>query len=162
MSKLIKDKVLADNEWTVINEGDSTAAGQKSILPLSDFIALAEKNEVDFNTQACWLGAADEAELLAPYIKDLQLIGLNFTAFMDGRSFSQARTLREHLDFAGELRAIGYFIQDQMFYLTRCGVNAFEIPDDADIESLQRSLTDFSESYQAACDEPQPLYRRRV
>ena len=162
MPKLVKDNAIVDNDWQLIEEDSAPAAGKKSILPLNTFLALAEKNEVDFKQHACWLAAADDIEALAPYVKELQLIVLNFAAFTDGRSFSQARTLREHLDFTGELRAVGYFLQDQMFYLSRCGVDAFEVADDADLDSIMRSLEDFSESYQAACDEPQPLYRRRV
>lgn len=162
MPKLVKDNVLTDSDWIVLGEGDTLSPGQKTFLPLSDFIARAEKNEIDYRLQSVWLAADDDADLLSPYVKELQVIALNFAAFMDGRSFSQARSIREHLDFEGEIRAVGNFIQDQMFYLSRCGVDTFEVPDDADIESICRSLDDFSESYQAACDEPQPLFRRRV
>ena len=50
----------------------------------------------------------------------------------------------------------------QRTYLQRCGFNAFEMADEAQLESALESLADFSESYQAAIDQPQPLFRRRA
>jgi len=82
---------------------------------------------------------------------------------MDGRSFSTARILRERYGFKGELRAIGNFIRDQLCYLRRCGVNAFAFANpDTNLEIAVKSLTDFSEYYQASVDQPLPLFRRRA
>ncbi|MNH12913.1 hypothetical protein D3C79_724670 [compost metagenome] len=52
-------------------------------------------------------------------------------------------------------------LRDQLFYMKRCGFDAFALRADKDpVEALQ-SLQDFSVTYQAATDEPQPLFRRR-
>lgn len=81
---------------------------------------------------------------------------------MDGRSFSTARLLRDAYGFKGELRAIGGIIRDQLFYLKRCGFDSFSLADDIDAEAAVASLSDFSESYQAAEDQKLPLFRRRA
>jgi uncharacterized protein (DUF934 family) len=94
------------------------------------------------------------------HLDDLALVVINFPVFTDGRGFSYARELRER-GFKGELRASGNFIRDQLTYLRRCGFNAFSMADDAQLASALDSLSDFSESYQAAPDQPLPLFRRR-
>ncbi|MGH8484565.1 MAG: DUF934 domain-containing protein, partial [Pseudomonas sp.] len=47
------------------------------------------------------------------------------------------------------------------FYLKRCGFDAFALRADKDPVEALESLKDFSVTYQAATDEPQPLFRRR-
>ena len=76
--------------------------------------------------------------------------------------FSEAivAQLRER-GFTGELRAVGDFIRDQLHYLNRCGFNAFQLADEAQLVGALSSLDAFTEHYQAASDQPQPLFRRR-
>ncbi|XYK82861.1 MAG: DUF934 domain-containing protein [Labrenzia sp.] len=45
----------------------------------------------------------------------------------DGRGFSTARDLREHLNYQGDIRAVGSYILDQVPLARRCGVSSFEI-----------------------------------
>jgi len=59
------------------------------------------------------------------------------------------------------LRAIGDVLRDQLFYLHRCGFDAFALRPDKDPYEALESLKDFSVTYQAATDEPLPLFRRR-
>lgn len=94
--------------------------------------------------------------------KNTPLITIEFTLFMDGRAFSIARTLREQFDYTGELRALGNFIPDQLHYLSRCGFDAFQFADEVEDSTIQECLNAFSEHYQAAVDDPQPLFRRRA
>ena len=86
---------------------------------------------------------------------------VNFPVFTDGRGFSYGRELRER-GYQGELRAAGHFIRDQLTYLSRCGFDAFQMADESQLEDALASLDDFSESYQAAIDQPLPLFRRRA
>ena len=81
---------------------------------------------------------------------------------MDGRGYSIARLLRERYGWRGELRAIGDVLRDQLFYLTRCGFDAFELRAGQDAQAALTALADFSEAYQSSVERPQPLFRRRV
>jgi uncharacterized protein (DUF934 family) len=90
----------------------------------------------------------------------LALVAINFPVFTDGRCFSYARELRE-LGYIGEIRATGNFIRDQLFFMQRCGFTAFQFKNHANLQEVLPSLSDFSDAYQAAVDEPRPLYRRR-
>jgi uncharacterized protein (DUF934 family) len=108
-----------------------------------------------------WLDADEEAEEIGDDVANFQVIALNFPAFTDGRNYSNARLLRDRYGFKGELRAIGDVLRDQLFYLHRCGFDAFAIRADKDPYEALEGLTDFSVTYQAAADEPLPLFRRR-
>ena len=97
---------------------------------------------------------------LLEHLGVIELVVINFTNFMDGRGFSYARELRE-CGYAGELRASGNFIVDQLHYLQRCGFDSFEFDDGINSEDALAYLRIFGEHYQGAIDEPQPLFRRR-
>ena len=93
--------------------------------------------------------------------KSFSLIALNFPVFSDGRSYTNARELRQQLNYEGEIRAIGDVLRDQLFYMLRCGFNAFEIRHDQDPDLCLAAFNDFQTGYQASIDEPDPLFRRR-
>jgi uncharacterized protein (DUF934 family) len=92
----------------------------------------------------------------------LPVIGVNFPKFTDGRSYSSARLLRERYAYRGEIRALGDVQQDQLFFMRRCGIDAYALRADKDIEKALAGLAVFSDTYQAAVDQPQPLFRRRT
>ncbi len=94
-------------------------------------------------------------------LEGLGQIAIEVPKFSDGRHFSLARLLRERFGFAGELRVFGDVLPDQLFYMKRCGYTAFELRADKSLATGLRALQAFSVSYQAAADDPRPLYRRR-
>jgi len=55
------------------------------------------------------------------------LIALDFPKFSDGRAFSTARLLREKHGYAGELRAVGNVLADQIPFMRRVGFDTFEV-----------------------------------
>ncbi|MNV97809.1 hypothetical protein D3C71_1929740 [compost metagenome] len=54
-------------------------------------------------------------------------IAVAFPAFSDGRGYSTARLLVERLNYAGEIRAVGDVLQDQIPHMRRCGFNALVV-----------------------------------
>jgi len=167
MLKLIKDGQIVENTWTLIAkpEGDAAAvevAVGQVIVPFS--VWNAQKDALQNRTDVgVWLDSDEAAELIGAEANRFPVIGVNFPLFMDGRAFSTARLLRERYGFSGELRAVGNFIRDQLCYLRRCGVNAFAFSNhDINLEEAVNSLNDLQEYYQAAVDQPLPLFRRRA
>jgi phosphoadenosine phosphosulfate reductase len=55
------------------------------------------------------------------------LIAVNFPKFSDGRGFSTARLLRDKHGFAGELRAVGNVLSDQIPFLRRVGFDSLHV-----------------------------------
>lgn len=160
MLKQIKAGQLQDNPWQIL-DGESVSApitGQ-ALIPLEHW--LANPSQFDNANTGVWLSCDTDPSLLSSKLCQLPAIAVVFGAFADGRGFSLARILREDCDFTGDLQAAGSYIQDQLFYLKRCGFNTFNVAEGTDVDSMLESLNDFSNSYQASCDEPRPLFRRR-
>ena len=105
------------------------------------------------------LEPADDPATLA--LDGVTRVEVNFPKFGDGRGFSIARLLRERRGYRGELRAVGHITRDLLFFLERCGFDAFELRDGEDPHEALASFEDFSESYQASIATPVPLFRRR-
>ncbi len=92
---------------------------------------------------------ADDITPLFSRVDQLSLIAVHFNDFNDGRGFTIARRLRD-TGFRGELRATGDFIVDQLQFLSRCGFDAFQLPEEVDSEQARASLHEFSVVYQQA------------
>jgi uncharacterized protein (DUF934 family) len=167
MQKLIKDGAIQENTWTLVAKAEGEAitvevpAGPV-LVPVA--VWLAQKDQLQNRTDiGVWFDSDETADLIGEDANRFPVIGVNFPLFMDGRSFSTARLLRERYGFKGELRAVGNFIRDQLCYLRRCGVNAFAFSNpEANLEDALKSLNDFQEYYQASVDQPLPLFRRRA
>jgi uncharacterized protein (DUF934 family) len=150
MPRLIKDGVICEDQWL---PADIENPGSDHFPSLQQW-----QNNSGPTVQ---LEPGDGAAALIDQLDTLEVVAINFTAFMDGRGFSYARELRER-GFSGEIRALGSFIRDQLTYLNRCGFNSFQPTDDSALEGCLDSLSDFSEAYQASADKDQPLFRRRA
>lgn len=164
MPKLINSAGITEDNWHLV-EADadiqSALSEGSAIIPLVSYLSLSDDEKAN-NTFGVWLDSADDVGELAGHLSHLPIIAFRFGSFMDGRNFSSARILHDHFDYQGDIRAVGGFIQDQLFYLSRCGFKSFAIADDANTESMLNSMKMISERYQAGSDEPQPLFRRRA
>ena len=107
------------------------------------------------------LEPADDPARFADRLRTVARVEVNFPSFTDGRGYSLARLLRERFGYQGELRAVGDVQRDQLYYLSRCGFDAFLLREDGDAGDALAALDDFSEAYQASVERPQPLFRRR-
>lgn len=161
MPRLIKQDRIVEDEWTQVAAGaEIPADGDKLLIPASDWShcrdQLASRGQ-----RGIWIDGDGDIEAILPDLDKLDVVAVNFPVFTDGRGYSLARLLRERYRFQGELRAIGDILPDQLYYLKRCGFDAFALRADVDAEAALDSLQPFSESYQAAVDQTQPLFRRR-
>ena len=154
MKRLIKAGLIVEDSWQP-PDADAANPGRQQILSLDQWLRLTDRSG-----RAVMLESGQAPAPLFDHLEGIPLIAINFPVFTDGRGFSYGRELRER-GFAGELRACGHFIRDQMSYLARCGFDAFQLADESLLAEALASLQDFSEYYQAAIDQPLPLFRRR-
>lgn len=167
MPRIIKNERIVDDNWQQLTlaEGETPESvalpAEPVLLPLS--VWLARRDEIVAGHRQCgvWLDSDEGPEALAGDLDRLAVIGVNFPKFTDGRSYSSARLLRERYRYSGEIRALGDVLQDQLFFMRRCGIDAYALRADKDLDQALAGLHAFSESYQAAVDQPQPLFRRR-
>ena len=91
-------------------------------------------------------------EVLKDDLAHLSVVALDFPIFRDGRSYSWARLLRQRFGFKGEIRATGNVLRDQVFFMSRVGIDAFEVPEGFQLEAFSRAMRDFSHAYQPSID----------
>jgi len=163
MPRLIKHGVVTEDDWTVLPKDTSVEqVAAHSLVPLQFWLEHANSLRSRLPDIGVWIDSDEDVEQLPEQdLTQLTVIGVNFPAFMDGRGFSTARILRDRHGYAGELRAIGNFMRDQLYFLQRCGCDTFAPTTPwPEFEASVASLRDFSAPYQGASDVSEPLFRR--
>ena len=165
---IIKGREITGNDWTVLRaaEGEDAAAlavpAGKVIVPLATWqaqaAALAPRRAA--GEIGVWFAPDERPETLKGELDAFAVVAVDFPKFTDGRGYSIAYNLRTRLAYAGELRAIGDVLRDQLFSMQRVGFNAYDVRADRSIEDALKGLSDFSETYQASVDQKVPLFRR--
>ncbi len=112
------------------------------------------------NATAVRLESDEDARALLPHLDRIALIEVGFPKFRDGRGYSAGRILRE-AGYAGELRAQGDVLVDQVPYLRRCGYDSFAPDASIDGAALARALDRYADVYQRAADGLQPIWKKR-
>lgn len=166
MPKLIKNGALVDDQWTVLNEATGpdvlrVVGGKNFIVPLKFWQLYRDEIEEFSGGISLWLNSDEDINAIANEIHNFSLIALNFPVFSDGRSYTNARELRERFNYQGEVRAIGDVLRDQLFYMSRCGFDAFSLRFDQDADACLQAFKDFQTNYQSTGTESAPLFRRR-
>jgi uncharacterized protein (DUF934 family) len=163
---LIKDGKAQPDSWHL--QGKELTAenlpaldGKDIIVPLAFWLTEANTIKSRSGNTGVWLDSHELPAALAADLHAIPLVALNFPEFKDGRPFSSARELRQRMGYKGEVRAIGDVLRDQLFYMRRCGFDAYVLREDQDLEAALAAFNDFHDAYQPAIDQPLPLFRRR-
>jgi uncharacterized protein (DUF934 family) len=152
MPQLIKDRaVVAHDDWVQAGS-EAAAAGGRLILPLADFLKAMAAGEPAASRAVLLKPEEHDLEPLRPYIATLPLIAVHFGSTGEGRGYTQARLLRERYGYRGELRAVGKVRVDQVYFLVRCGFDAFELMDGEDAQLAIAQYQRFSVAYQPGPD----------
>lgn len=155
---------VASDAWTFL--ADEDAIPESGDIAVSQTRFLAERDAL-LARNAGRLGlviqpAKEEVEAVGADAQRFALIAVGFPAYRDGRGFSTARLLRERYGYSGELRAVGDVLPDQVFYMLRCGFDAFSLKAHHPEEDFARAAKTFSISYQSATDQRLPVHRLRA
>jgi uncharacterized protein (DUF934 family) len=167
MAVIIKNRQVATNNWQLLRPGADKSlpavppAGDV-IVPLAQWLAQRDVLLARDGRLGVWLTNTEDPAVIAGDLNHFDLVAVDFPHFTDGRGYSVARLLRERYGWKGELRAIGDVIRDVVFYLSRCGFDAFDLKAGEDAQAALSAFGDFSEAYQTSVERPQPLFRRRV
>ena len=112
------------------------------------------------NATAVRIEPGDDARILIPFLDRLALIEVNFPTYTDGRGYSAARILRE-AGYAGELRAVGDVLIDQLSHMRRCGFDAFAPDTPLDEDDARRAFATWDNVYQRAADNRRTIQEMR-
>ncbi|MDB5871022.1 MAG: hypothetical protein JWQ07_464 [Ramlibacter sp.] len=111
-------------------------------------------------TNANVLQIANDADPREVSLEGVERIELNFPKFADGRAFSQAFLLRRRLGFAGDIRATGEVLIDQLVQMERTGFSSAVLRDDQDIADAKRQFERYAAFYQGDAVNAHPLFRK--
>ena len=166
MQNLIKNGEVINDDWRILDKSSgldalNTSTKKSVIVPLNFWKLYRSEARAYSGHIAIWLDSDELISDIKHQIGEFSVIALNFPVFSDGRSYTNARELRQSLNFEGEIRAIGDVLRDQIFYMSRCGFNSFQLRSDQDPHACIDALQDFQESYQSTSENQNPLFRRR-
>lgn len=88
----------------------------------------------------------------------VRVVELQFPKFSDGRAFSQAFLLRRRLGFAGDIRATGDVLVDQLVQMQRSGFTQAVLATGQSLEHAQRLLGHYPGFYQGDAVQTAPRF----
>ena len=150
---------LATNEWLIWSGSEDEGGlpdlehGKKKVLvPFAWWIQHHHEADIQAKAKASQIGvwfAADEDILkhedLVKQGKNVwALVAGHFPIFRDGRSFSTAALLRNRFQWAGEIRAIGDVLIDQLLQGARVGFDSFALRPDQNTDVALKQFDMFS------------------
>lgn len=158
---LLKNGKVVDDIWAFVEDGHEVSPGGCFTVSLGRFLSEHDVLIARNRSIGVRLQPSDDPTLLEPHLRHLHLIELAFPKYTDGRAFSQAQLLRRRFGYAGEIRAVGQVLRDQLRLMIRCGFDAMII-DEADAEAVYAdAASTFSEFYQAGVDTSETVFLKR-
>ena len=106
------------------------------------------------------LAVANDADVTRISLEGVDRIELHFPKFTDGRAFSQAYLLRQRRKFAGDIRATGDVLVDQLVQMQRTGFSSAVLKEGKDAADAERQFERYAAFYQADVQVQQPLFAR--
>ena len=122
-------------------------------------IIASDAHQAPAQGQGAIIELPNDADPTTVDLAGVQRIDLNFPKFTDGRAYSQARLLRQRLKFAGEIRATGDVLIDQLVQMARCGFDVAVLREGVDAADAQRQFDRFHAFYQGDVQHPLPHFR---
>lgn len=124
---LFKDGAFIADPFRPFAEGDDPASVRYTHVPVSVFLAQREAILANPHPLGLLVSPGDKVEDVAGDLARFASVAIQFPAFTDGRGYSSARMLVERYGYAGELRAVGDVLADQIPLMWRCGINALVV-----------------------------------
>jgi len=161
---IIKDNHLSEDRFAELADEQPLPASGAVSVSSARWAAERDALKAHDGDIAVRLGNDEDIDGIAADLGAIAAVFIRFPTFSDGRAFSQARELREKHGYEGEIRARGHIIRDQYLFLHRCGVDAIEVADAADLEQWNKAMEEFSLFYQRTVDRRAPVMalRRRA
>jgi uncharacterized protein (DUF934 family) len=159
MRKLIKQRSVINDTWKYVDEEPAALA---VIVPLAQFLTERDRWVGSTAILGVRIGPADNVDVLKSDLARISLVAVEFAGLSEGRGYSQAQLLRRRYGFTGEIRAVGKIQRDQLFYMARCGFDAFEFSEGTDFDVALAAFGDFTVAYQSSTDRGLDLEKRVV
>jgi phosphoadenosine phosphosulfate reductase len=134
---LWKNGSFVEDSWRVIEDEAPLPEADKVIVSLKRWRGeretLAERNA----PFGLLIPPGSDWSDIVPDLPRFPVIAVTIPKFADGRASSIARLLRDRDGYEGEIRVIGDYILDQMPYMRRVGIDAFQVDDPILLKALE-------------------------
>lgn len=131
------DGGFVDDVWPVIDDGADLPTAGPALVSLARWRAQKDALAAHAQRIGVYVAAGKDALEHLREAADRPLVALRFDKFADGRAFSYAILLRERYGYAGELRAIGDVLLDEIPLMRRCGFTSFEVVNAPTLRALE-------------------------
>jgi uncharacterized protein (DUF934 family) len=125
-----------EDEWTLAPDDAPLPAGG-AVVSKARFLAERDALTARNALLGLILRSGETLDGLENDIDRFRLIVLDIPRYTDGRAYSTARLLRERYKYAGELRASGDVLRDQIIFLHRVGFDSFDVTHEGTIAALR-------------------------
>lgn len=158
--RIIKNRQIIDSPWRLEADPPNNPLDNPPVM-LSSGLSAGDKASPQLVSVPDWLVAGsdvkgsgnmgvylqptDEVSSIAKDLGCIPIIAIVFARFSEGRGYSQATELRQQ-HYQGEIRAIGATV-DNLSFMERCGINAFQLDNDDDLEQALSFFTDIDAVY---------------
>jgi len=155
---LWKNGNFVEDSWRVVEDGDPLADGDRVIVSLNRWRderqTLMERNA----PLGLLIPPGSEWSDIVDDLPRFPVVAVTIPKYADGRASSIARLLRERDSYEGEIRVIGDYVIDQMPFMMRVGIDAFETEDPIIINALENGQWPEVTGYlQPALDSPREV-----
>ena len=134
---LWKNGNFIEDSWRVVADDEPLPDGDKVIVSLKRWrderATLAERNAplgLHIPPGSVWTDVVAD-------LPRFPVVAVSIPKYADGRASSIARLLRERDRYEGEVRVMGDYIIDQMPYMMRVGIDAFDVQNPLVIKALE-------------------------
>jgi uncharacterized protein (DUF934 family) len=127
---------------------------------MQQLIQILQAGQVQPEENLKVLALANDADVQQVPLEGVDRIELDFPKFSDGRAFTQAYLLRRRRKFAGDIRATGDVLIDQLVQMQRTGFSSALLKEGKDPAEAERQFARYPAFYQADMVVPQPLFAR--
>jgi phosphoadenosine phosphosulfate reductase len=134
---LWKDGAFIADPFRAWAEGDDPATVRYTHIPLPVFLANRDAILANPHPNGLLVSPGDRVEAVEQDLARFASIAIAFPAFTDGRGYTSARLLSERYRYAGELRAVGDVLNDQIPLMRRCGITAFVVTHEPTRKALE-------------------------
>ena len=158
---LIKEGQFVEDAWCTVGDGEDMPADCPAIISLDRWQADRETLLKRNAPLGIKLESGQDPEEIKDDLDRFDVIALEFPQFKNGRGYSYARLLRERYGYQKELRAVGDVLRDQLLFMARCGIDAFEVSERITLDGYRAAMDEISVFFQPAADDRAPVLSLR-
>jgi len=158
---LIKNGAFVEDPYAIVTD-DAPMPANGAIVSLARFRRDRESLLARNTPLGVKLASSEPPDALGEDVQRLSVVALEFPKFRDGRGFSWARMLRTRLGYEGEIRAVGDYLYDQIAFMHRVGIDAFQVRENFTLAEFRRALDEITDVYQASADGRKTIWQLRA